>query len=242
MGKNILIADDSQTFLISLSFFLKKSGFGVIPAENGMEVLKLVNLWEPGLIILDVNMAVMDGITVLRLLKENRKTAHVPVIMLSTDSSVKTMENCRALGCYSYLHKPVKLHELHAVVEECFFAATGTNRRHVRTMFHKKVTVIYKDTSYDLPAETLSAGGIYVRKKGPLPVGSEVRVIVPLRAGAKLSLKGVVIYTKDLFGGLLTMAPGMAIEFTELSGQGYQTLQSYIEDLLLEDVPDGPDA
>jgi two-component system, cell cycle response regulator DivK len=114
MGKNILIADDSQTFLVSLSLFLKKSGFGVIPAEDGMEVLKLVNLWEPGLIILDVNMAVMDGITVLRLLKENKKTAHIPVMMLSTDSSVKTMENCRGLGCYCYLHKPVKLHELHA--------------------------------------------------------------------------------------------------------------------------------
>ncbi len=242
MGKNILIADDSQTFLISLSLFLKRSGFGVIPAENGMEVLKLVNLWEPGLIILDVNMAVMDGITVLRLLKENKQTAHIPVIMLSTDSSSKTMENCRGLGCYSYLHKPLKLHELHAAVQECFFARTGTKRRHVRTMFHKKVTVVYKDTSYDLPAETLSAGGIYVRKKEPLPVGSDVRVIVPLRVGAKISLKGVVIYTKDFFGGLLTMDPGMAIEFTELSDDGYQTLQSYIEDLLIEDVLDEPDA
>jgi DNA-binding response OmpR family regulator len=242
MNRNILIADDSRTFLISLSLFLKRSGFGVIPAENGMEVLKLVNLWEPGLIILDVNMAVMDGITVLRLLKENKKTAHIPVIMLSTDSSGKTMGNCRGLGCYSYLHKPVKFHELHAVVQECFFAETGTKRRHVRTVFHKKVTVLYKETAYDLSAETLSAGGIYVRKKEPLPVGSEVRVIVPLRVGAKISLTGVVIYTKDLFGGLLTMAPGMAIEFTELSEHGYQTLQSYIEDLLMEDVLDEPDA
>jgi CheY-like chemotaxis protein len=80
----ILIADRSLPFLMALSLLLKRLGFDVLPAENGMEVLRSAELSVPHLIILGVDIAGMDGITVLRHLKQDKKKSHIPVIMLST--------------------------------------------------------------------------------------------------------------------------------------------------------------
>ena len=67
--KSILIADDSETFVMYSSILLKRLGFDVIPVENGAEALKLIKVMEPTLVMLDIHIPVMDGLTTLRLNK-----------------------------------------------------------------------------------------------------------------------------------------------------------------------------
>jgi CheY-like chemotaxis protein len=238
MARKILISDDSQFFLISVGLLLKRMEFRVIPAKNGEELLKLAKLTEPHVIIIGDTLKTAEWIEVLRRLKEDKHTSHIPVIVVSADSGGKAMKKCKSLGCSAYLLKPVKIDELHREIQNCFYAHLGTNRKHLRAQFNKKVGVTHKGETYELFSENLSVGGIFLRKKEPFPVGSRVEMALSVKDGVTLQLKGVVIYTKELFGDIFKMPPGMAIEFRELTKENYETLKTCIEDFLADDILD----
>lgn len=234
--KRIVIADDSHTFLMYMGILLKRMGFNVIPAENGLEVLKLLRLMEPDVVILDVIMEMMDGVTLLKYIKEDKQTSHIPVIMVSIDSSSERIEKCKKLGCAGYLLKPIKIGKLHEILQECIFSPLGRNRKHLRAAFHEKVSITCGGIPSNLYAETLSEGGIYIRKKDPFPVGSEVEVTLPLKSGEPIHLKGVVVYIKGLFGDMFKIPPGMAIEFKEMTNNEAKILKNYVEQLMAQDI------
>ncbi len=234
--KKILIADDSQTFLMYIGILLKRMGFTVIPAENGLEVLKLLKLVDPDLIILDVRMPSLDGITVMRYIKEDKQTSNIPILIATVDGTEEMMEKCKTAGCDNYLVKPIKIEKLHEALQECLFSKTGTKRKHLRSAYNKKVVVTHRDEKIELYGETLSEGGIYIRKKDPLPVGTHVEVTLPLKDKYSLTLQGVVIYIKGLFGDIFKVPPGMAIEFRDLKENEAALLKSSVESLIAGDL------
>lgn len=236
--KTIIIADDNKTFLMYLGLLLKRFDFKVIPAENGLEVLRLLRIAQADIVILDVHMKMMDGLTVLRHIKEDRQTSHIPVIMLSSDSNPEFIEKCRQLGCFEYLKKPLKVDQLHDAVQKCFFSQMGRNRKHLRIQYNEKAVVVHNGSRFDLYAETLSEGGMYIRKEEPLPVGSEVRITCPLGGRGPIELTGKVIYIKKLFGDFLTLPPGMAVVFNDLKEEDSKSLKLYIEDVIAKDIFD----
>jgi len=237
--RKIIIADDSQTFLIYLAILLKRMGFKVIPAESGQEVLKLLKLVKPDAVMLDMHMEPVDGLAVLRCMKEDRETSCIPVVMLSVDSSAETIERCKGIGCASYLTKPVRLSELHEALQDLLFSPVGTKRSHLRVSTSTKIRLSYDGSSEDLYSESLSAGGIYIRKKNPLPVGSEVRVTFPLNGGRELHVGGMVIYTKELFGDEFKVPPGMAVKFEGMTDGDAAVLKDHIGRLFAGDILDG---
>jgi CheY-like chemotaxis protein len=239
MSKKIIIADDNKTFLMYIGILLKRLDFKVMPVENGIEVLKFLKLSEPDLVILDINMKPMDGLTVLKHIKEDKQTSRIPVIMISVDISRETVEKCKDLGCFDYLTKPLKIDKLHNSLERCFFSHMGTNGRHLRADYNKKVEVTYEGKQYELYAENLSERGIFLRRQEPFPVGSQVDVKFYLGSKESIQLKGIIIYTKILFGDYLTLPPGMAIEFKGLTEDNAKALKFYIEDLIAKDILDG---
>jgi CheY-like chemotaxis protein len=234
--KKIIIADDNKTFLMYLGLLLKRLEFQVMPAENGFEVLRLARLAETDLVLLDIHMTGLDGYAVLRHLKEDAETSRIPVIMLSADAKDEAMERCRQLGCFDYLKKPLRVDQLHDSLQRCFFSENGTNRKHLRISFNKKVTLTHDGIEYELFTETLSEGGMYLRKEDPFAVGSEVVVQCSLGEKGSVSVKGNVIYTKKLFGDFLTLPPGMAIAFNGLSPEDGKALKGYIEDIMAKDI------
>ncbi len=238
MTRKILISDDSQFFLISVGLLLKRMEFRVIPAKNGEELLRLARLTEPHLIIIGDTLKTADWVAVLKHLKEDKRTSHIPVIMVSADSGSRTIKKYKSLGCSEYLIKPLKIDELHRAIQNCFYAHLGTNRKYLRAQFNKKVEVTYKGEKYELFSENISVGGIFLRKKEPFPIGSRVEMVLPLKAGVTLRLKGVVIYTKELFGDIFKMPPGMAIEFRGLAKENYEILKKHIEGILADDILD----
>lgn len=239
MSKKIIVADDNRTFLMYAGLLLKRFDFKVLPVENGIEVLKLLRITNPDLVLLDIYMADMDGYTVLRKIKSDKQTTHIPVIIISTDSSIETIQKCKELGCFDYMTKPLKIDKLHNMLQECFFSYKGTHRRHLRTLFNKKVLVTYNQKEYELYAENIAEGGIYIRKENPFPTGSEVFIKFNLGDKDSIQLKGTVIYTKKLFGDFLNLPPGMAIFFKDLTEANAKALKYYIEDLIAKDILDG---
>lgn len=116
-NKTVLIADDNQVSFAYLEVLFKRMGIASIHAKNGLEVLKLIKKQKPDIILLDIGMETMDGITVLEAVKKDKQTSHIPVIMVSGDDSKETIKKCMRLGCDGYLAKPVNADKLREALE-----------------------------------------------------------------------------------------------------------------------------
>jgi two-component system chemotaxis response regulator CheY len=106
MSKRVLTVDDSKTMLQMLQFALKQGGYEVIQGENGQEGLDLLDANEIDVIITDINMPVMDGITFIKELRKKPKNKATPVLILTTESSQAKKQEGRAAGATGWIVKP----------------------------------------------------------------------------------------------------------------------------------------
>lgn len=237
MEKLIILADASKASLMYLGLLLKRLGIKVVPVKNGPEALKMIKSYSPDLVMLNVQLDEVDGISTLRRIKADKEMARIPVIMISTDKSPETIHLCKTLGCSDYLPKPIKVDNLHGAIQNAFFAGrSGPVRKYIRTAYNKKISVHSNGNKYDLYTEVLSGGGVYVRKEEPLPIGTDVAVTLHLEGTKKLQLKGKVIYTKETLGDLSNLSQGMAIQFYGLSEQEQEEMNNYLRTLVAGDI------
>ena len=113
MARNILIIDDSKTVRNLVAFIMKKDGFKVISAEDGLEGLeKLYSTEQIDLIICDVNMPRMDGFTFIKNVREQEIYRDLPIIVLSTEGREKDIQTGMNLGANLYMVKPAQPEKL----------------------------------------------------------------------------------------------------------------------------------
>jgi DNA-binding response OmpR family regulator len=106
MIPKILSVDDSKAVRTLLSKVLSPFACELSEATNGEEGLAVAARERPDLIILDYNMPVMDGVSMLQRLREHEAIRHIPVIMLTTESSAEMIATIARLGVHDYLTKP----------------------------------------------------------------------------------------------------------------------------------------
>jgi len=116
--KIILLVDDSKTMLLSMEAVLKRAGFNVVTAANGAEGLKQITQTKPDLMITDLNMPVMDGMTLIKEAKKLPEMRFKPVLMLTTESQQTKRDEAKTAGATGWLVKPVKPEELLAVIKQ----------------------------------------------------------------------------------------------------------------------------
>ena len=117
--KTILIVDDSATILMSMDGILKKGGFKVEKAANAEAALKkLKGGAKPDLVITDLNMPGMNGIEMIREIRKMPTFRFKPILMLTTESQTAKRNEAKKAGATGWLVKPVKPHELLAVVKQ----------------------------------------------------------------------------------------------------------------------------
>lgn len=114
MAKRILICDDDLDILRSMELLFTAEGFAVQKAEDGLAALELLNRERPDLIILDIMMPRLDGISALLKL---RQAYHIPVILLSAKSEVEDKVLGLNAGADDYMTKPFNTFELVARVK-----------------------------------------------------------------------------------------------------------------------------
>jgi CheY-like chemotaxis protein len=116
MSKKILIVDDNEYMIEIMAFILISKGYEVIALPNGENVLNSIFFNHPDLVILDARMPGMDGREICKLLKLNRSTRKLPVIMCSAEDDID--ESLRQKGAPDdVLHKPFDTEELLEKVE-----------------------------------------------------------------------------------------------------------------------------
>jgi two-component system chemotaxis response regulator CheY len=114
----ILIVDDSATILMSMSAILKKSGFEVATATDGQDAMAKVGSVRPNLIISDLNMPRMDGMTFLKEVRKTPGQRFTPILMLTTESEPAKRQEAKAAGATGWLVKPVTPEGLLTVIRQ----------------------------------------------------------------------------------------------------------------------------
>jgi CheY-like chemotaxis protein len=102
----ILVVDDQTSVVMMLAYLLTHAGCDVQAAWNGENALRLANETEFDLITLDISMPGMDGFEVCRLLKENPRLCHIPVVFVSGQPNDEDRQHAFELGAEDYIIKP----------------------------------------------------------------------------------------------------------------------------------------
>lgn len=116
---HVLVVDDLDLNREALSRMLRKLGLTVEDAPDGNKALELAATGRFDVVLLDVMMPEMDGITVLTHLKADEKTRDIPVVMLSAHTEKERIRQCINLGADDYLTKPIDMEALIARLASC---------------------------------------------------------------------------------------------------------------------------
>ncbi len=118
MSKKILIVDDSASLRQVLKISLQKAGYEVAEAGDGKEALTAAEGGGINLIVCDLNMPNMDGLTFVKHLKAKEEHKFTPIIMLTTESGEDRKMEGMALGAKAWLTKPFEPKQLLAAIEK----------------------------------------------------------------------------------------------------------------------------
>ncbi len=106
MAKTILIVDDSASMRQVVSIALKGAGYDVIEACDGKDALSKMTGIKIHLIVSDINMPVMDGITFVKEVKQNASYKFTPIIMLTTEMEPDKKQAAKDAGAKAWVTKP----------------------------------------------------------------------------------------------------------------------------------------
>src|SRR5690606_28557735 len=106
MGKTVMIVDDSASLRQVVAIALKGAGYDVLEAQNGQDALNKLDGKKINLIISDVNMPVMDGISMVKEVKKLPAYKFTPIIMLTTEGADDKKKEGQAAGAKAWIVKP----------------------------------------------------------------------------------------------------------------------------------------
>ena len=117
MTKKVLAVDDSASMRQMVSFTLKGAGYEVTEAKDGVEALSLAKQSKFNLVITDVNMPNMDGISLIRELRALPDYKFTPMLMLTTESGTDKKSEGKSAGATGWIVKPFNPEQLLATIK-----------------------------------------------------------------------------------------------------------------------------
>jgi CheY-like chemotaxis protein len=117
MSDHILVVDDNPINLKLASHVLRGAGYVVQTAKDAESALELMRAQPPRLLLLDLQLPVMDGLTLARILKGDERTRHVPIVALTAFAMKGDEERAREAGCDGYISKPIDVETFTRQVE-----------------------------------------------------------------------------------------------------------------------------
>ena len=123
--QTILIVDDDEALTDALSQRLAQQGFDTLTADCGREGLQQARSQRPALIVLDVRLPDMDGLTICQQLADSPQTCGIPVIILSGMARLDIIRRSRAAGCYYFVRKPYDPNALLVLIRQAIKESAG---------------------------------------------------------------------------------------------------------------------
>lgn len=118
MSKKIMTVDDSASVRQLVSFTLKQQGYEVSEAVNGSEALKKLKQEKIDMLITDINMPEMDGISLIKMVRDDPSYKFMPIIILTTESQTGKKEEAKAAGATGWIIKPFRPDQLVSAIRK----------------------------------------------------------------------------------------------------------------------------
>ena len=121
-----LVVEDSPTMRQLISFSLKRfEGCKIVEAVDGVDALKKLSTETIDIILTDINMPVMDGLKLVKLVRENEKLKHLPIVIITTEGAEEDRERGLKLGANAYIAKPIQSSHLIKTITELMTNHSG---------------------------------------------------------------------------------------------------------------------
>jgi CheY-like chemotaxis protein len=117
--QTLLIIDDVEENIEILERRLNTENFNVLTANEGPKGLHILKEKHIDLVLLDINMPVLDGITLLGNIRADKALSHVAVLMVTALDDVKTAMQCMKKGACGYITKPYSMEQIKQQIEQC---------------------------------------------------------------------------------------------------------------------------
>jgi CheY-like chemotaxis protein len=119
-GERILVVEDNETNMKLVRDVLQAKGYSTLEATTGEDAVELARTLDPALVLMDVQLPGIDGVEALARLRQDERTASIPVLALTAQAMSGDRERFLEVGFDGYLSKPVDVAELiEAVREAC---------------------------------------------------------------------------------------------------------------------------
>jgi CheY-like chemotaxis protein len=118
MANQILLVDDNTTNLQVLFQALSTENYELLVAQSGEQAIETAAAARPDLILLDIKMPGIDGFEAFERLRAAEETSQIPIVFLTAQANVESIERAKDLGAEGYLTKPFKFDEIIARVRE----------------------------------------------------------------------------------------------------------------------------
>ena len=112
----VLLVEDTEDNRQMMRRLLEMSGYRVVEAINGVEAVKLASEEKPGIILMDLSLPLIDGLTATRRIRSLPGLSKVPIIAVSAHDTADFHSEALAAGCNAYVTKPIDYSELEEVV------------------------------------------------------------------------------------------------------------------------------
>ena len=119
MNKLILIVDDNATNCKLVRDLVKAWGYDCIEAGDGEQAVNLALQKKPDVILMDLRLPVMDGLTASKILKSDKIAKNIPIIIITSSAMKGDSERVKAAGCDHYISKPFDIAELRGLIQQC---------------------------------------------------------------------------------------------------------------------------
>lgn len=116
--RKVLLVEDFEDNRFMLKRLLEMSGYYVVEATNGQEAVELAGLEHPDVILMDLSLPLLDGLSATRRIRKLDSLTNVPILAVSAHEPADYLEPARKAGCNEYLTKPIDYDHLDSLLSQ----------------------------------------------------------------------------------------------------------------------------
>ncbi|MDR4507078.1 MAG: response regulator [Candidatus Brocadiaceae bacterium] len=116
--KNVMVVEDNEKNRKLMRVILKAKGYNVIEAATGEEAISTLQKQKPDIILMDIQLPGIDGMTLAKQIKEDKNTKDIPILAVTAHAMKGDEQKFLDCGCNGYISKPINTRELPDIVEQ----------------------------------------------------------------------------------------------------------------------------
>jgi len=224
-GRLVMVVDSDPHHLAYHAMLLQRFEYRVSAARDAVQAMTMAADEAPSLVITELEMPQMNGLDLLHRLRQDPRTAAIPVIAVTGNGDQGTEARCLRAGFNAVLAKPLGAEDLYRTVQAVVEPAPRTSLR-----IHARMPVTVNNVPLDCVegecASVISEHGMYIRTMKPHPPKSRIAIQIALK-GRTISADAVVLYSHR-FGEGPFGEPGMGLKFARIAPQDQEYLRLFI--------------